>query len=205
MKERPILFSGPMVQAILNGAKTQTRRVIKPQPLALRDGLRGWKSCAGGGYEVVWNALQMSGSQAIGEFCPYGKPGDQLWVRETWRVNGNEHDYAAAGPDKVFYRADEDWNGDAGWRPSIFMPRWASRITLEVTGVRVECIREISEADMIAEGIDYLLKQRGVQQPNTVYRRIEFVGLWDKINTVRGYGWGSNPYVWAVEFRVVQP
>ena len=189
MKERPILFSGPMVRAILVGAKTQTRRVVNPQPHAVRDGLYGWKQVAGGGYEVVWNALQMSGSQALSEYCPYGKPGDQLWVRETWRVNGNEHDYAAAGPDKVFYRADEDWNTDAGWRPSIFMPRWASRITLEVVSVRAQRLQDISHADGSAEGFDSL---------------DGFALLWDRINEKRGYGWQDNPWVWAVEFRAVK-
>ena len=110
-------------------------------------------------------------------------------MRETWRVNGNEHDYAAAGPDKVFYRADEDWNTDAGWRPSIFMPRWASRITLEVVSVRAQRLQDISHADGSAEGFDSL---------------DGFALLWDRINEKRGYGWQDNPWVWAVEFRAVK-
>jgi hypothetical protein len=178
MKERPILFSGPMVQAILVGNKTQTRRAIKPQPQAVRDGLYGWKQVAGGGYEVVWNALQMSGSQALSEFCPYGAPGDFLWVRET-------HVVTAGG--NVLYKADDQ--DLTNCRPSIFMPRWASRITLEIIGVRVQRLQEISQMDSRAEGLD---------------SRDSFALLWDRINEKRGYGWHANPWVWAVEFRVVK-
>ena len=142
-----------------------------------------------GGWEISWNNDSMTATEAIGEYCPYGKTGDQLWVRETWRVNGNAHDYARAGKESVFYRADEDWNVDAGWRPSIFMPRWASRITLEVTDVRVERLQNVSHEDGRAEGFDSL---------------DGFALLWDRINEKRGYGWHANPWVWAVEFRAVK-
>lgn len=195
MKERPILFSGPMVKALLAGAKSQTRRVIKPQPQAVRDGLYGWRQVAGGGYEVVWNALQMSGSQALSEYCPYGAPGDLLWVRET-------HMVTAGGA--VLYKADNP--NLLHCRPSIHMARQHSRITLEVTGVRVERLQGISEADMIAEGVDYLLEQRG--EPLRIdYRRLAFFGLWDKINGKRigrDEYVNANPWVWVVEFRVVK-
>ena len=194
MKERPILFSGPMVRAILSGVKTQTRRVIKPQPVQYNRPdwpcTHGWREVPQmGGWEISWNNDSMTAAEAIGEYCPYGKTGDQLWVRETWRVNGNAHDYARAGKESVFYRADEDWNVDAGWRPSIFMPRWASRITLEVTDVRVERLQNVSHEDGRAEGFDSL---------------DGFALLWDRINEKRGYGWHANPWVWAVEFRAVK-
>ncbi len=195
MKERPILFSGPMVKALLAGAKSQTRRVIKPQPQAVRDGLYGWRQVAGGGYEVVWNALQMSGSQALSEYCPYGAPGDLLWVRET-------HLVTAGGA--VLFKADNP--NLLHCRPSIHMARQHSRITLEVTGVRVERLQGISEANMIAEGVDYLLEQRG--EPLRIdYRRLAFFGLWDKINGKRigrDEYVNANPWVWVVEFRVVK-
>lgn len=197
MKERPILFSGPMVRAILHGTKTQTRRVIKPQPWYLPeayDRFAGWmwtRTGDGDGTGLAWGSevAPEQVSEPLSVYCPYGAPGDLLWVRETWRVNGNEHDYAMAGPDKVFYRADEDWNADAGWRPSILMPRWASRITLEVTSVRVQRLQDISHEDGKAEGFDSL---------------DGFALLWDRINEKRGYGWHANPWVWAVEFRAVK-
>ena len=200
MKERPILFSGPMVRALLYGTKTQTRRVIKPQPWFMPEAYdhgarwawayseQAWEAENG----IVWGAKfpteQLAQRDYFCDHCPYGAPGDLLWVRETWRVNGNEHDYAIAGSDRVFYRADEDWNDGAGWRPSIFMPRWASRITLEVVSVRVQRLQDISHEDGKAEGLDSL---------------DGFALLWDRIYEKRGYGWQVNPWVWAVEFRAV--
>ena len=230
MKERPILFSGPMVRAILSGVKTQTRRVIKPQPVQYNRPdwpcTHGWREVPQmGGWEISWNNDSMTATEAIGEYCPYGKTGDQLWVRETWRVNGNAHDYARAGKESVFYRADEDWNVDAGWRPSIFMPRWASRITLEVVSVRVQRLQGITSEDAQAEGIevdicdnaivtrDYSRKEKWFQMwsddlPNYVdieqIAQASYRSLWDHINGKReGCAWQDNPWVWAVEFRAV--
>jgi len=191
MKERPILFSGPMVRAILSGTKTQTRR--KVVHIGHHDKVQ-W---------LIWDAAAGTGGWGVqrdGEWfkvpCPYGVPGDRLWVRETWRVNGNEHDYAIAKRDGVFYRADEEWNTDVGWRPSIFMPRWASRITLEVVGVRVQRLQDISEDDAKAEGcIDGAF--------NAAFG--EYMELWDRINGKRfNCAWKDNPWVWAVEFRAVK-
>jgi hypothetical protein len=215
MKERPILFSGPMVQAILSGAKTQTRRVMKPQPgseaVRFLNHIKGWK-------------------------CPYGKPGDRLWVRETWQLVGFGTGsgggratvrYAADNtenriPDDGSYRWDIDslWEMKAPVRPSIHMPRCASRITLEVCSIRVERLQTISAEDAIAEGIREVTKDGDVvkycvfdkgdmsstpwaempRDPVTVYRQ-----LWDKINAERGFGWDTNPYVWVVEFRRLSP
>ena len=182
MKERPILFSGPMVRAILSGAKTQTRRVIKPQPVYLTDfwtPMWGWKEdTIMGGYDVSWCAD--APPEAIVEFCPYGKTGDQLWVRET-------HLVTAGGA--VLYKADHPDLISGYCRPSIHMLRQHSRITLEVTSVRVQRIRDISHQDGRAEVFDSL---------------DGFALLWDRINAKRGYGWHANPWVWAVEFRAVK-
>jgi len=233
MKEHPILFSSPMVRAILLGEKTQTRRIIKPQPRAVRDGLYGWKECAGGGYEVVWNTLQMSGSLALSEFCPYGQPGDHLWVRESWATRTEVYDdgvertevcYAATprsgirvpgcirDVDQMTYLhlttplEHHGWGWPIKWRPSIHLPRKYSRITLEITGVRVERINDISEADMKAEGIDYVLEQAG--NPLRIdYRRQAFFGLWERINGAHmerdEYGRYANVWVWVVEFKLL--
>ena len=200
MKERPILFSGPMVRAILSGAKTQTRRVIKPQPVQYNRPdwpcTHGWREVPQmGGWEISWNNDSMTATEAIGEYCPYGKPGDFLWVQET-------HVVTAGG--NVLYKAD---NPDlTNCRPSIFMTRQHSRITLEVVSVRAQRLQEISEADMIAEGVDYLLEQRG--EPQRIdYRRLVFFGLWDKINGKhigRDEYVNANPWVWALDFRTVK-
>lgn len=174
MKERPILFSGPMVRAILEGRKTQTRRVVKPQPAHIA------------GIGTVLNIDTITGKA-----CPYGKPGDRLWVRETWdgvRLDG--------GGALVSYRADGDKpvTDDGRWHPSIHMPRWASRITLEVVSVRVERLQEISEEDAMAEGVALAENYRGPVA--------HFASLWEQIN---GLGsWNANPWVWVVEFRRVQ-
>jgi len=182
MKERPILFSGPMVRAILVGKKTQTRRVIKPQPVRFTNPYwptHGWREVPHmGGWEVCWNQANMTATEAIGEYCPYGAPGDQLWVRET-------HVVTAGG--NVLYKAD---NPDlTNCRPSIFMTRQHGRITLEVVSVRAQRLQEVSHEDGRAEGFDSL---------------DDFALLWDRINEKRGYGWHANPWVWGVEFRAVK-
>lgn len=166
MKERPILFSGPMVRAILVGNKTQTRRVIKPQPNSVRASA------------LVSSGLEDGHGNELR--CPYGKPGDHLWVRET-------HLVTAGGA--VLYKADHPDLISGYCRPSIHMLRQHSRITLEITGIRIQRLSEISHADGKAEGFDSL---------------DAFALLWDRINEKRGYGWHANPWVWAVEFRAVK-
>jgi hypothetical protein len=184
--ERPILFSGPMVRAILEGRKTQTRRVLKWQ-YAPATGARfiphagGWQWLFEGGCGSAYPGDQ----GALGR-CPFGIVGDQLWVRETWAKAGEVGD-------EIEYRADNHDPAAAKWRPSIFMPRWASRLTLEVVGVRVERLQDISDADAMAEGIQHLYEW-------AAFPRRTFQNLWDSINAERA-PWASNPWVWVVEFK----
>ena len=216
MKERPILFSGPMVRAILDGRKTQTRRVLKPQPPTATNDVRTFHHP-----DPRTHFWAFDGASLLDwvQPCPYGEVGDRLYVRETWQ-NSN-HPLGPYEPDcSVFYRADylDDPLGPdlelsrdgirRQWRPSIHMPRAASRITLAVVSVRVERLQQISESDSIAEGI-YLFPgegggykaSRGDQEYDAsigAYRH-----LWDEINGERGYGWDVNPWVWVVEFKPI--
>jgi len=185
-----------MVQAILDGRKTQTRRVIKPQPELLQFGDGTW----------VWKGEQDRFPQ-IRE-CPYGQPGDRLWVRETWgnspfRNSDKPSDIKPNDPEsRIVYKADPFINeSHYWWRPSIHMPRWMSRITLEVVSVRVERVQHISEADAAAEGVDLSC---GLSAKNDYpnFKRT-YHQLWNSINEKRGYSWESNPWVWVIEFKRV--
>ncbi len=203
MRERPILFSAPMVRAILDGRKTVTRRVAKLN-YAGRVALRGRQ----------WHVDDPNAFLA----CPYGVPGDRLWVRENfmpapmevppesprrtrWDIvyaaGGAEERMAPAAYNPMLYNYER-------WSPSIHMPRWASRITLEVVSVRVERLQEIVQADAIAEGgppddqtISAVSREFGYED----WPRSWFAQLWDNINAKRGYGWDANPWVWRIEFR----
>jgi hypothetical protein len=189
MVEHPILFSGPLVRAILAGAKTQTRRAAKPQPTLLHDHRS---------YRAPCNACKA---------CPYGQPGDRLWARETYAVRD-----AKAWQDRdtssgmLFFRADDERElpGDGRWRPSIHMPRWASRLTLDVTGVRLERLHLITEDDAKAEGVE---PSTGMLMGGQGPHHHAFFGLWERINGKRpGCSWHDNPWVWVVEFkRTEQP
>ncbi|PUE09033.1 hypothetical protein B9Z51_08875 [Limnohabitans sp. T6-5] len=226
MKERPILFSGPMVRALLCGTKTETRRVVKPQPYIDPHGnfcWNGWnygQDFSGPHIQAIASPLPSSRTGRV--LCPYGKPGDRLWVRETFadlRGTGIEHRPDPSGPLKRFaFAADHPpgSNGDEArkefgvkWKPSIHMPRAASRITLEITGVRVERLIDISEADAKAEGVtrtpypDHFLGPGLTPQESHVHRNL-FAGLWKSINGADS--WAANPWVWVVEFkRLEQP
>ena len=188
MKERPILFSGQMVKAILEGKKTQTRRIVKPQPVYLPQfTMWGWKEAAGGGYEVCWKGDM---PEAISEYCPYGRPGDHLWVRETHLVTGGG---------AVLYKADHPDLISGYCRPSIHMLRQHSRITLEIVATSVQRLQYISDTDIVAEGIDYMIEKDG--SLSTTFNRQAFANLWDKINGRReGCAWKNNPWVWVVDF-----
>lgn len=212
MKERPILFSGPMVRAILDGKKTQTRRVMKVQPgefqhVDCEDNL-GWHFW----WDVVTYDLNlvMGADQAYSDEikCPYGKPGDRLWVREcAWYGPQDKRvEYSADLDDEAKQNA-KAWG--AKHHPSIHMPRWASRITLEVTAVEVEQVQDIDWVDAKAEGVD-IEAMRPVDEAGVPHGMGQcdlaipaFRKLWDSINAKRGFSWESNPHVWVVEFERV--
>ena len=198
MKEYPIPFSGAMVRAILDGAKTQTRRVIKPQP-----------QVAEGEYCPVlrWKRVDMPlvfAPATIAQSCPHGQPGARLWVRETWAVRqlqaGCWLEYAADAANFMTSHPDAPALAQIDkWRPSIHMPRWASRLTLEIESVRAERLQDMSEADAQAEGFG------GYEYDGAwVSPAWEFRETWDAINAKRGFGWGVNPWVWAIAFRKVE-
>lgn len=244
VRERPILFSAPMVRAILDGKKTQTRRVVKGPVDFIGAGGRGgpdWDdpTCWGwadeyGDYHTLAPEGQSSCDSSCVIPCPYGRVGDRLWVRETWQsVPFGPHRDWPGCPDLrprkvcefnracvVIYRADGEMPGDEIWRPSIHMPRWASRITLEITGVRAERLHEISEEDAKAEGAVEAIM--GLDGP--AYDRAEkawcratktddpdagaatargaFFVLWNTING-KTNPWSRNPWTWVVSFRCV--
>ncbi|MBX3603234.1 MAG: hypothetical protein KF863_21645 [Rubrivivax sp.] len=207
MRERPILFSAPMVRALLAGTKTQTRRVCKPQPdiVAERGTVVGVSTPQDQQYGRLGKALP----------CPYGQPGDRLWVREAWRT---EPRFDATPPRDlapevapVQYEAGPHADVLGGkLRPGMFMPRWASRINLEVLAVRVERLQDISDADARAEGItQHEAGALGPQWDNGVdcitargnRATVSYRRLWESIN--RPGSWDSNPWVWVVSFRRV--
>jgi hypothetical protein len=224
MKTRPILMSAPMVRAILARSKTQTRRVVKPQPYIDEQGNACWNGSNFGqdsrGPHIQALASPVPSSKTGRVRCPYGQPGDRLWVRETWYCDDyrvqrgpylkpDDMDLDDARQDgTLIYRAssgDRPYEAEQPvWKPAIHMPRWASRITLELTGVRVERLQDISEADALAEGISkrgaacHIEGECTYAAPTAVevYRQ-----LWESIN---GAGsWDVNPWVWCVDFRRV--
>jgi len=203
VKERPILFNGEMVRAILDGRKTQTRRMVKPQPgpLGIHPAMR----------------VQMA------ENPPLGTIGDRLWVRETFRIYNSASECAcydeckcASVNGKPLYRASDPSPDDDKWTPSIHMPRWASRITLEITGVRVERVQEMegmdaASSDALKEGVHRIHHEGGNyyysafrNQPdpkNWTDPCLAFKELWQSIYA----NWDANPWVWVHEFRRVKP
>jgi len=211
VKERPMLFSGPMVRAILGGHKTQTRRIVKPQPsdtfLPQIGEYQRTLTDRKDGEQFPDSVVRFGASDENEDYpCPYGQPGDRLWVRETFRQ-------IFLTPAIFQYRADNGIDADhplsPKWKPSIFCTRAASRITLEITAVRIERLNEISEADARAEGcpLDHLGNHYD-PPPKEVdswqgYGRYSYSLLWSKIN---GPGsWDANPWVWVIEFRRVKP
>ena len=214
-KERPILFSGPMIRAILEPQKTQTRRIVKRQ----RDMEFDVNDPTYGPYWLSY-ATEADGEDAKVR-CPYGKPTERLWVRETHRYWFPDWIDPPAYPCRCRYKADNslvelavEWEEDlqfstpkdvgldvesTKWRPSIFMPRWASRILLEITAIRVERLQSISGPDCWAEGIAY-----AGWDPERYGSVVEcYRDLWESINGPRS--WAANPWVWVVEFQRVQP
>lgn len=208
VKEHPILFKGRLVRAILEGQKTQTRRPVKPQPKCELDG--AYFDAYNGGPQWNWwlpdNRL-CNGHDIIR--CPYGVPVDRLWVRENFYVQpelwARDH-----GPQPRHFTADGDTQclEDYVQKPSIHLPRWASRITLEVTGVRVERVQDITEEDAKAEGMEFdgrywiggihPLKKTPQCWPTATQA---FHASWNAIYEARRRGWLANPWVWVVEFK----
>lgn len=194
---KPILFSTPMVQAIMDGRKTMTRRVIKDVPseydftgrvIATNEDNRRLKGCLSFGFD---NAPDIY-------ISPLYEPGDVLWVRETWQTVPSE---SGDGYAYVYKASDngQDWqNNTEGWtwRPSIFMPKKATRIFLKVKGVWAERVQEISREDVIGEGFR-------INSPAIFSKGYKgaFQLLWDSLNAKRGYGWDSNPWVWVISFE----
>ncbi len=210
MNERPILFSGEMVRAILEGRKTQTRRVIKANKKTAWLINGDWAD----------SYIKDPGNYLV-EACPFGRPGDRLWVRETFCP---VDDTSMGGEKWIDYRATPKYESShpAGWenapddedalkwKPSIHMPRWASRITLEIVNVRVEKLQEITFEDVKAEGTfewgsDKVRdgvwdgRKRGIPYPMN-----GFAEMWNSLNAKRGYSWESNPWVWVIEFKKVE-
>ncbi len=187
VRERPILFSGPMVRAILDGRKRMTRRVAKLNA-AGRVALVGKKW-------MNWHVDDPQASLA----CPYGLTGDQLWVRETFFDHGSMGGGETICDERIEYRANEWDRQDStiagGWTPSIHMPRWASRITLEITDVRLERLQDITESDVLAEGIEW--------GPYATDHRTAFAQVWNAIEPIE-YCWPRNPWVWVMAFKPVE-
>lgn len=219
MKERPIIFSGPMVRAILEGRKTQTRRVVteewnhglvaskdypyKKRKFKRRDGRDDFVTFSDPHSQMFGEPIWFySWGNARWLRCPYGAPGDRLWVRETWAGQHNRPLHEG----RLFYRADGEVYGrqealsyverEKRWRSPLLLPRWASRLTLEVKSIRVERVQEISEAGAKAEGV-----KAGKTTDGGRCYALGFSDLWDSINEKRGYPWSSNPWVWVVEFE----
>lgn len=263
IKERPILFKGPLVRAILEGRKTVTRRVVKPQHWKPRRpvtgpfwGSPGYPRAANGEWGIYLNRPGGGPYLHLGH-CPYGQPGDRLWVRETfWAkhdVDGEDGTVIDCGPcldvgEKYHPGIDycatpealnppkgatphakeepgawweappEKWDGNSDYKgrgqwtflpwnlyskcPSIHMPRWASRIDLEVTAVRVERINEITAQEVLKEGYEWQHNQHGERcQSRTVG---QFAESWDQINGPRGFGWDANPWVFVIDFKRIK-
>lgn len=234
VQEKPIIFSGESVRALLDGRKTQTRRVLKPQPE--RD-IRAWSS-VGSWFAPSWEDEDYD--PRPGWRCPYGSIGYRLWVRETFCLEGDcdgepPPRYSKGRPIRhcedggwafPYYKATDEppelacvkpncGHREPGephchWKPAIHMPRWASRITLEITRVRVERLQDITEEDAQAEGAMFFdgrpLNHHGWRHDYAdVFEtaRLSYRHLWDSLNAKRGYGWERNPWVWVLEFKRV--
>lgn len=204
MAERPIIFSSEMVKAILDGRKTQTRRIIKGVA-SLQFEINEYPS--GCRIETDGDFWWASYSHRIGLSCPYGVVGDRLWVRETWATDSvvdDEPPRNLTDDFPVWWKANGDSRTNrhqvcavAGkWRSPYHMPKWAARIWLEITNIRVERVQEISEEDALADG--------GWEYKSCPAHKapiLSFHILWDSLNAKRGYSWEKNPWVWVIDFR----
>ncbi len=216
MTDSPILFSAPMVRAILDGRKTKTRRVVKGRWIPIVEQVLEVNG------KWVWDTLEYELK------TPYGRPGDRLWVRETWGINDYRYSRPAPIPktrpddlqeDALVYFAtecDAEITNEMPQTPAIHMPRWASRITLEVSDIKVERLQDISDADAICEGVEYesadpgfyyvpgiyphSITAVGIEEPGDRHAARSFAKLWDHINAAKA-PWSGNPWVWVVQFK----
>ena len=207
MKERPILFSTAMVQAILEGRKTQTRRILKfEHPI-----VTGFTPNGAHGY---WKGTAKSEAviqQYISTFpltikCPFGIVSERLWVRETWRKYDCDecpcYEYCNCPPHGTYLYYADSLDDESKWKPSIHMPRLACRLILEITNIRVERLKDISSEDAKAEGFDYSTHPSAIEMGYAIGAKTNFRITWEQI-----YGqneWNKNPWVWVVEFKVIQ-
>lgn len=225
MKEIPILFSTPMVQAILEGRKSQTRRQIKPQAMVDEKGRLIWKNAPAGKTKEIEKGLPIS--YGLKDYCPYGRPGDLLWARETFRkyCKVDEFGYTRYDQEVIEFAADNppminECDGDGctmfkkdgtekfiSWRPSIFLPKEAARIWLQVTDVRVERLQDISEEDAKAEGVEkiddsiFCWRHYGGKYAGCSTARNSFQSIWKSINGDES--WNINPWVWVISFNIL--
>lgn len=196
LKDKPILFNTEMVKAILNGNKTQTRRIIKPHPIQPEKGSY-FDSFAGG---PQWNWWSKDHRQYLGQIikCPY-EIGQKLWIRETW-FDEFKALYPQRKTKRIFhYKASVLDKSVFKWKPSIFMPKEACRLWLEITNIRAEKLQNITPEDIIHEGCTI---------PRVTAKtcfRGDWIKLWNSINEKRGYSWESNPWVWVIEFKKIKP
>lgn len=219
MKERGILMSAPMVLATLDGRKTVTRRIVKPQPeIASPDYMTVsyHGNSYGGPHDYMLKVLADYG-------CPYGRKGDSLYVRETWQYSDWTEDgipyirYEADSevllrhqPEEWADRVEDEWAklsandnyeidgraADRKWRPAIHMPRWAARIWLEITDVRVECVQDISDADAVREGVGIIAHDHPAMSPRELFQHL-FMDTYPN-------AWTLNSWVWVIEFRRIE-
>jgi len=177
MKEHPIIFSSEMVRAILDGRKTMTRRIVKKHPLIEA------------GFTIDF--INDPGNAGL---CPYGQSGDQLWVKEAWKSSLSKNGA------EIFYKTYPVGQGGGfipgPWKPSVFMPRWASRVTLEITDIRIERLQDISEDDAEAEGAH--------GYTNAASPIDFFICLWNSLNKKCDFGWETNPWVWVISFKRIE-
>ncbi|WP_445454087.1 hypothetical protein [Flavobacterium sp. 25HG05S-40] len=210
MKTKPILFSTPMVQAILNGTKTQTRRVLKPQPKETPNGLY----FDAPGCKLSNGNLRYSGIHTPWNDKPYGQVGDVLWVREKFRILRHCDTKEIAGYEFIagheeFYKVRENQMPKVKWKPSIHMPKEACRLFLQIKSIRVERLNDITETDAIAEGIERInpegmmaFRSYAVKHDTEVFPIVSFHTLWQKINGPTS--WVKNSFVWVIEFEQIE-
>ncbi len=214
MNTKPMIFTTENIRGIRDGRKTMTRRVIKPQP---SEGGLEWCTAADGAFSAWQDPLLLLDEHSedggpCQRVCPYGVPGDLLWVRETWcpclcQPKCVEH---------IAYRSSDQLPPESKWKPSIHMPRTLSRLTLRVSNVRVERVQDISHDDVVAEDVTCRAYREGVPLVDIGAKHSpvdymkghgltvgHFAALWDAINAKRGYSWESDPYVWVIEWDKV--